>query len=117
LFYALKSQIAPVRLLIPTALTHAKSIKTSSHSKQINSLKSSCRHGKIILGFNAKMAVENANSPYHAKYYAHLLDRSAAANSVEKIIATLQIEAAIFAFRSPFQMALSREMKLGLEKR
>ena len=63
---------------------------------------------------------------YHAKYYAHLLTRLAPSNNIEKLAATLsdaqvdinphQIEAALFAFRSPFSKGVVMGDEVGLGK-
>jgi len=63
---------------------------------------------------------------YHAKYYAHILTQNKPGNSVEKIAGTLsdaqvdinphQIEAALFAFRSPFSKGVVMGDEVGLGK-
>lgn len=63
---------------------------------------------------------------YQAKYYAHLLTRKAPSNDREKIIGTIldakvepkphQIEAALFAFRSPFSKGAILADEVGLGK-
>ncbi len=63
---------------------------------------------------------------YHAKYFAHELTRRAASDSVEKLAAVLadaqvdlnphQVEAALFAFRSPFSKGAILADEVGLGK-
>jgi ERCC4-related helicase len=65
-------------------------------------------------------------SEYQVKYYAHLLTRKAPSNDREKIIGTIldakvepkphQIEAALFAFRSPFSKGAILADEVGLGK-
>ena len=65
-------------------------------------------------------------SDYQSKYYAHLLTRKAPSNDREKIIGTIldakvepkphQIEAALFAFRSPFSKGALLADEVGLGK-
>jgi len=64
-------------------------------------------------------------TPYHAKYYAHLLRRRSPSDSLEKLGSSLlnatvdlnphQIDAAFFAFRSPLSHGalLADEVGLG----
>lgn len=63
---------------------------------------------------------------YHAKYFAHELTRRCASDSVEKLVAVLadaqvdlnphQVEAALFAFRSPFSRGAILADEVGLGK-
>ena len=63
---------------------------------------------------------------YHAKYFAHELTRRCASDSVEKLAAALsdaqvdlnphQVEAALFAFRSPFSRGAILADEVGLGK-
>lgn len=63
---------------------------------------------------------------YHAKYFAHALTRRASSDSVEKLASVLadaqvdlnphQIEAALFAFRSPFSRGAILADEVGLGK-
>src|SRR5437588_11520031 len=63
---------------------------------------------------------------YHAKYFAHDLTRRCASDSVEKLASVLsdaqvdlnphQIEAALFAFRSPFSRGAILADEVGLGK-
>src|ERR1035438_10418389 len=65
-------------------------------------------------------------TPYHAKYLAYELTKQCAADSVEKIAASLadaqvdlnphQIEAALFAFRSPLSRGAILADEVGLGK-
>lgn len=65
-------------------------------------------------------------TPYHAKYFAHELAKRSASNSIEKLAASLsdaqvdlnphQIEAALFAFRSPFSRGAILADEVGLGK-
>ena len=66
------------------------------------------------------------STAYHARYFAHDLTRRAATTGVERLARSLfdacvdlnphQIEAALFAFRSPCRRACSWRMKSGLGK-
>src|SRR5664280_2909367 len=63
---------------------------------------------------------------YHARYFAHDLTRRVAADSVEKLATALldaqvdlnphQVEAALFAFRSPFSKGVILADEVGLGK-
>ena len=63
---------------------------------------------------------------YHAKYFAHELTKRCSSDSVEKLAGTLsdaqvdlnphQIEAALFAFRSPFSKGAVLADEVGLGK-
>jgi hypothetical protein len=63
---------------------------------------------------------------YHAKYFAHELTRRCASDSVEKLVSVLadaqvdlnphQVEAALFAFRSPFSKGAILADEVGLGK-
>lgn len=63
---------------------------------------------------------------YHAKYYAHELTKRCPSDSLEKLTSTLvdaqvdlnphQIEAALFAFRSPFSKGVILADEVGLGK-
>ena len=63
---------------------------------------------------------------YHAKYYAYDLTRRCPSDSVEKLVSALsdaqvdlnphQIEAALFAFRSPFSRGAILADEVGLGK-
>ena len=63
---------------------------------------------------------------YHAKYFAHELTKRSASDSVEKLAAVLadaqvdlnphQVEAALFAFRSPFSKGAILADEVGLGK-
>jgi SNF2 family DNA or RNA helicase len=63
---------------------------------------------------------------YHAKYYAHELTKRCSSDSIEKLSATLhdaqvdlnphQIEAALFAFRSPLSKGAILADEVGLGK-
>src|ERR1017187_4261009 len=63
---------------------------------------------------------------YHAKYFAHELTKRCASDSVEKLTAVLadaqvdlnphQVEAALFAFRSPFSKGALLADEVGLGK-
>lgn len=63
---------------------------------------------------------------YHAKYYAHELTKRCSSDSIEKFSATLydaqvdlnphQIEAALFAFRSPLSKGAILADEVGLGK-
>src|SRR5687767_14176860 len=65
-------------------------------------------------------------TPYHAKYLAHELTRRCASDSVEKLTAVLadaqvdlnphQIDAALFAFRSPLSKGAILADEVGLGK-
>ena len=65
-------------------------------------------------------------TPYHAAYYAHQLSRRAPTDSLEKFAATLvdaqvdlnphQVEAALFAFRSPLSKGAILADEVGLGK-
>jgi len=65
-------------------------------------------------------------TPYHAKYLAHELTRRYASDSVQKLAATLsdaqvdlnphQVDAALFAFRSPLSMGALLADEVGLGK-
>ena len=66
------------------------------------------------------------NTPYHAKYYASELLRRSASNSTDKLSMSLfdasvdlnphQIEAAMFAFRSPLSKGVLLADEVGLGK-
>lgn len=66
-------------------------------------------------------------TPYHAKYLAYELTRRCASDSVEKLASVLadaqvdlnphQVEAALFAFRSPFSKGRSSPTKWALARR
>ena len=66
------------------------------------------------------------STAYHAKYFAYELTKQCAANSVEKIAASLadaqvdlnphQIEAALFAFSSPLSKGAILADEVGLGK-
>ena len=63
---------------------------------------------------------------YHAKYFAHELTKRCASDSVEKLVSVLadaqvdlnphQVEAALFAFRSPFSKGAILADEVGLGK-
>ena len=65
-------------------------------------------------------------TPYHAKYFAYELTRKHSSDSLRKFAATLsdaqvdlnphQIEAALFAFRSPFSKGAILADEVGLGK-
>ncbi len=65
-------------------------------------------------------------TPYHAKYFAHELIKRSASDSVQKLAATLvdaqvdlnphQVEAALFAFRSPLSKGAILADEVGLGK-
>ncbi len=65
-------------------------------------------------------------TPYHAKYYAHELTRRCPSDSVEKLAGTLvdaqvdlnphQVDAALFAFRSPLSKGAILADEVGLGK-
>src|SRR6185437_548061 len=65
-------------------------------------------------------------TPYHAKYFAHELTKRCASDTVEKIAASLvdaqvdlnphQVEAALFAFRSPLSKGALLADEVGLGK-
>ncbi|HEY3276309.1 MAG TPA: SNF2-related protein [Syntrophorhabdaceae bacterium] len=65
-------------------------------------------------------------TPYHAKYYAHELTKRCSSNSIEKLAASLsdaqvdlnphQVEAALFAFRSPLSKGAILADEVGLGK-
>ncbi len=65
-------------------------------------------------------------TPYHAKYYAHELTKRCAADSMEKLAGTLvdaqvdlnphQVEAALFAFKSPLSSGAILADEVGLGK-
>lgn len=65
-------------------------------------------------------------TPYHAKYYAYELTKQSASNSIQKLAGTLvdaqvdlnphQVEAALFAFRSPLSMGAILADEVGLGK-
>ena len=65
-------------------------------------------------------------TPYHAKYYAYELTKQSASNSIQKLASTLvdaqvdlnphQVEAALFAFRSPLSMGALLADEVGLGK-
>src|SRR5512145_2813694 len=65
-------------------------------------------------------------TPYHAKYYAHELTRRCPPDSIEKLAGALvdaqvdlnphQIEAALFAFRSPLSKGAILADEVGLGK-
>lgn len=65
-------------------------------------------------------------TPYHAKYLAHELTRRCASDSMEKFASVLadaqvdlnphQVEAALFAFRSPFSKGATLADEVGLGK-
>ncbi len=65
-------------------------------------------------------------TPYHAKYYAHELTKRSSSNSIEKLAASLsdaqvdlnphQIDAALFAFRSPLSKGAILADEVGLGK-
>jgi ERCC4-related helicase len=65
-------------------------------------------------------------TPYHAKYFAYELTKRSASNSIEKLAASLsdaqvdlnphQIEAALFAFRSPLSKGAILADEVGLGK-
>lgn len=65
-------------------------------------------------------------TPYHAKYYAHFLTRKLPANDLDKLTASLhdaqvdltphQIEAALFAFKSPLSNGAILADEVGLGK-
>ena len=69
---------------------------------------------------------EKGITDYHAKYFAHELTRRCASDSVEKLTAVLadaqvdlnphQVEAALFAFRSPFSKGAILADEVGLGK-
>src|SRR4026208_92127 len=71
---------------------------------------------------NSKITITD----YHAKFFAHELTRRAASDSVEKLASVLadaqvdlnphQIEAALFAFRSPFSKGASLAAEVGRGK-
>lgn len=66
------------------------------------------------------------NTPFHAKYFAHELTKRCASDSVEKLASVLadaqvdlnphQVEAALFAFRSPFSKGAILADEVGLGK-
>ncbi len=65
-------------------------------------------------------------TPYHSKYYAHELTKRSASDSIQKLATTLvdaqvdlnphQVEAALFAFRSPLSMGAILADEVGLGK-
>lgn len=65
-------------------------------------------------------------TPYHAKYYAYELTKQSASDSIQKLARTLvdaqvdlnphQVEAALFAFRSPLSMGAILADEVGLGK-
>ncbi|MFH1976910.1 MAG: DEAD/DEAH box helicase, partial [Pseudomonadota bacterium] len=65
-------------------------------------------------------------TPYHAKYYAHELTKRCPSDSIEKLAASLidaqvdlnphQVEAALFAFKSPLSMGAILADEVGLGK-
>ena len=65
-------------------------------------------------------------TPYHAKYYAHELTRRCPSDSVEELAGTLvdaqvdlnphQVDAALFAFRSPLSKGAILADEVGLGK-
>ena len=65
-------------------------------------------------------------TPYHAKYYAYELTKRYASDHIQKLIASLadaqvdlnphQIDAALFAFRSPFSKGVLLADEVGLGK-
>lgn len=65
-------------------------------------------------------------TPYHAKYYAYELTKNSPANSIQKLITSLmdaqvdlnphQVEAALFAFRSPLSTGAILADEVGLGK-
>src|SRR5690554_2408572 len=65
-------------------------------------------------------------TPYHSKYFAYELTKQSASNSVQKMAGTLvdaqvdinphQVEAALFAFRSPLSMGAILADEVGLGK-
>lgn len=65
-------------------------------------------------------------TPYHAKYFAHELTKRCSSDSLEKLSATLsnaqvdlnphQIEAALFAFKSPLLKGAILADEVGLGK-
>ena len=65
-------------------------------------------------------------TPYHAKYYAHELTRNHSANDLSKLTASLQdaqvdlnphqVEAALFAFKSPLSKGAILADEVGLGK-
>lgn len=65
-------------------------------------------------------------TPYHAKYFAYELTKRCASDSIEKLAAALsdaqvdlnphQVEAALFAFRSPFSRGAILADEVGLGK-
>ena len=72
------------------------------------------------------MTKENTLTDYHAKYFAYELTKRCASDSLEKLSATLsnaqvdlnphQIEAALFAFRSPLSKGAILADEVGLGK-
>jgi ERCC4-related helicase len=68
----------------------------------------------------------NHLTPYHAKYYAHELTKRCSSNTVEKLAASLsdaqvdlnphQVEAALFAFKSPLSKGAILADEVGLGK-
>ena len=72
------------------------------------------------------MADERGLTVYHAKYFAHELTKRCASDTVEKLASALsnaqvdlnphQIEAALFAFRSPLSRGAILADEVGLEK-
>src|SRR5438270_1893387 len=65
-------------------------------------------------------------TPYHAKYYAHELSRRFPSDSMEKLAGAVasaqvdlnphQVDAALFAFRSPFSKGALLADEVGLDK-
>ncbi len=65
-------------------------------------------------------------TPYHAKYFAYELTKRCSSNSLEKLAASLsdaqvdlnphQVEAALFAFRSPLSKGAILADEVGLGK-
>ena len=78
---------------------------------------------RIWLIFKGKMV---SITPYHAKYFAHYLTRRLPANSLDKLTASLQnaqvdltphqIDAALFAFKSPLSNGAVLADEVGLGK-
>jgi ERCC4-related helicase len=75
----------------------------------------------------ARQAMNNSSiTPYHAKYFAHELTKRCSSDSLEKLSATLsnaqvdlnphQIEAALFAFKSPLSKGAILADEVGLGK-
>jgi len=81
----------------------------------------------ITFDFNTKHDTEHMTlTSFHAKYYAYELTKRSASDSIQKLASTLvdaqvdlnphQVEAALFAFRSPLSMGAILADEVGLGK-